>query len=152
MFNLRNGFILGLASVAIATTATTAQAQSATSSYNYIGGGVSDEGLVINGKAQITPQFSIRPAAILNYDFDDATFLVPVTYDFAQVEAGEANLLPFAGAGVRIETDGDDNFGALVTGGVDYRITERWTANGSLNVSFINDTNFDFIVGVGYNF
>ncbi|NJN30400.1 MAG: hypothetical protein HC824_08180 [Synechococcales cyanobacterium RM1_1_8] len=149
MFNLRNALMAGLALVTIATAANSASAQSA-NDYNYIGIGGSDEGFVINGKAKLTNNLSLRPAAIT--DFDDLTFLIPVTYDFSALSAGEDRLLPFAGAGVRFDTEGDENFGLLLNGGADYRITDRWVANGSANLSFVGDTEFDFILGVGYSF
>jgi len=150
MFNLRNAFIAGLAVSTVALSVGQASAQSA-NDYNYIGIGGSDEGFVVNGKATLSDSLSLRPAAIT--EFDDFTFLIPVTYDFNSVsQTGEDNLLPFAGAGVRIDTEGDDNFGLLLTGGADYRITDKWVANGSANVSVIGDTEFDFILGIGYSF
>ncbi len=157
MFNLRNGLVLsglvlGVSLVSIATSAGTAQAQSY-NDYNYVGGGISDEGFVINGKARVTRSLSLRPAAIVDYDFDNATFLIPVTYDAPAFEVGDADLLPFGGIGARVSTGGDDtDFGLLLTGGADYRFTERWTANGSINLTFIDDTDIDFVAGVGYTF
>ncbi len=150
MFSLRNAVIASLSVSAVAASAVQASAQSV-NDYNYIGVGGSDEGFVINGKATLSDQLSIRPAAVT--EFDDFTFLIPVTYDFnAPSQTGEDKILPFAGAGVRIDTEGNENFGVLLTGGADYRITDKWVANGSANLSFIGDTEFDFIVGVGYSF
>lgn len=150
MFSLRNALIAGLTVSAVAVSASQASAQSV-NDYNYIGIGGSDEGFVINGKATLSDQLSLRPAAVT--EFDDFTFLIPVTYDFnSPSQTGEDKILPFAGGGVRIDTEGDENFGLLLTGGADYRITDKWVANGSANVSFIGDTEFDFILGVGYSF
>lgn len=150
MFKLRNVLLAGLAVSAIATSANSASAQSA-NDYNYIGVGGSDEGFAVNGKAKLTDNLSLRPAVIT--DFDDFTFLIPVTYDFSPLSDGVGDsLLPFAGAGVRIDNDGDENFALLVNGGADYRINDNWVANGSANVSFIGDTEFDFILGIGYSF
>jgi hypothetical protein len=150
MLSLRNALVAGLALSTVAATAVPAAAQSE-NDYNYIGVGGSDEGFVVNGKAKLTDNLSLRPAALT--DFDEFTFLIPVTYDFSPLSAtGEDRLLPFAGAGVRIDNQGDENFGLLLTGGADYRITDKWVANGSANVSFIGDTEFDFVLGVGYSF
>ncbi|NJM58914.1 MAG: hypothetical protein HC857_17990 [Synechococcales cyanobacterium RU_4_20] len=150
---LRNGLMLGAAIAAIASTAGTAQAQAKPyNDYNYIGGGISDEGFVVNGKVRVFNAVSVRPAAIVDYDFNDATFLVPVTYDFRPFKVGGSDLLPFAGGGIRVDTENDTNFGVLLTGGADYRFSERWTANGSVNVTFIDDTDIDFTAGVGYTF
>ncbi len=151
----RFGLGLAVSLVAIAT-APGAQAQpngqASQNDYNYVGSGISDEGFIINGKARLNPNLSLRPTVILDYDFDDATVLVPVTYDFPSIEAAGADLLPFGGAGVRLATHGDDNFGALITGGVDYRFAEKWTANASVNVSFIDEADLDLTAGVGYTF
>ena len=153
MFELRHWVHSGLATVvAIATLAGTAQAQTSDNDYNYVGGGISDEGFVVNGKARLNSNLSVRPAAIVDYDFDDVTFLVPLTYDAPAFEVGGSALLPFGGAGVRVSTEGDTDFGVLLTGGADYRISERWTANGSINLTFIDDTDIDFVGGVGYTF
>jgi opacity protein-like surface antigen len=150
MFSLRNALLAGLAVSAVAATAGQAAAQSV-NDYNYIGVGGSDEGFVVNGKVTLTKNLSLRPAAMT--EFDDFTVLIPVTYDFSPLSASaEDRLLPFAGAGVRIDTEGDNNFGLLVNGGADYRITDKWVANGSANVSFLGETEFDFILGVGYSF
>jgi hypothetical protein len=159
MFYLRNGLILGAALAAIASSAGTAQAEPY-NDYNYVGGGISDEGFVVNGKVRVFNTVSVRPAVIVDYDFNDATFLVPVTYDFRPFQVGGSDLLPFAGGGVRVETDDDSddndddgtNFGILLTGGADYRFSDRWTANGSINLTFIDDTDIDFTAGVGYTF
>ena len=150
MFSFRNALVAGLTASAMAVSAAQASAQSA-NDYNYVGIGGSDEGFVINGKATLSDSLSLRPAALT--EFDDFTFLIPVTYDFnPPSQVGEDRILPFAGGGVRIDTEGDENFGLLLTGGADYRITDSWVANGSANVSFIGDTEFDFVVGVGYSF
>jgi hypothetical protein len=150
MFKLRNILLASFVVGAMAATADGASAQSA-NDYNYIGVGGSDEGFVVNGKAKLTNNLSLRPAVMT--DFDDFTFLIPVTYDFSPLsDTGNDSLLPFAGAGVRIDDDGDENVALLLTGGADYRINDSWVANASANVSFIGDTEFDFTLGVGYSF
>ena len=91
MFNLRSTLIAGLALSAVAATAGQAAAQSV-NDYNYVGVGGSDEGFVINGKATLSDNLSLRPAALT--EFDDFTFLVPVTYDFNPIsQTGEDSAL-----------------------------------------------------------
>ena len=154
MFNLHHLIRSGLVVVAaIAATAGAAQAQQRSDNdYNYIGGGVSDEGFVVNGKARIIDSVSFRPAAIIDYDFDDAIFLLPVTYDAPAFELAGSPILPFGGIGARVSTEDDTEVGLLLTGGADYRFSDRWTANGSLNVTFVNETDIDFTAGIGYTF
>lgn len=107
---------------------------------------------VVNGKVGISERLSVRPAVVIN---DDATFLIPATYDFRIPSEDPLVLspfIPFAGAGVAISTKDDNNLGFLLTGGADYRISPNWTANGSLNVGFFDEVDFGLILGVGYTF
>lgn len=136
-----------------------------TESYSYIGLGgnigISDNNnetslgrgsFVINGKVGLSERVSVRPAAIIN---DDATFLIPATYDF-RIPTNDPLVLspfiPFAGAGLVLSTKDNNNVGFLLSGGVDYRISPNWTANGSLNVGFLDEVDVGIILGVGYTF
>ncbi|MEC4804964.1 MAG: hypothetical protein SAJ12_02205 [Jaaginema sp. PMC 1079.18] len=136
-----------------------------TESYSYIGLGgnigLSDNNnetslgrgsFVVNGKIGLSERLSVRPAVLIN---DDATFLIPATYDFRVPTEDPLVLspfIPFAGAGVAISTKNNNNLGFLLTGGADYRISPNWTANGSLNVGFFDEVDFGIILGVGYTF
>ena len=87
-----------------------------------------------------------------NFDGNGATqFTLPVTYDFNALTS-DGRLLPFVGAGAAYTTAGDDDFGALVTAGVDYRLTDRLTANGTVNVNFFDNTQVNGVIGLGYTF
>jgi opacity protein-like surface antigen len=107
----------------------------------------------INAKLGLGPSLSLRPSILVS---DDLAFLIPLTYDFripTRDVAGVSPFIPFAGAGVAITTTGNNHFGFLLTGGVDYRISPQWTANGSLNVGFLsNSTDIGLILGIGYTF
>jgi len=136
-----------------------------TQSYSYIGLGgnigISDNNnetslgrgsFVVNGKVGISERLSVRPAVVIN---DDATFLIPATYDFRIPTEDPLVLspfIPFAGAGLILSTKDDNNVGFLLSGGVDYRISPNWTANGSLNVGFLDEVDVGIILGVGYTF
>ncbi|MEM6426659.1 MAG: hypothetical protein AAGF66_10725 [Cyanobacteria bacterium P01_H01_bin.119] len=152
----------GLAAAAIAVSPLAASAQSLETDYNYVGGGVSvgelggtsDVGLAINSKFRVYDHVSVRPsiASDLNFDGNGATqFTLPVTYDFNALTS-DGRLLPFVGAGAAYTTAGDDDFGALVTAGVDYRLTDRLTANGTVNVNFFDNTQVNGVIGLGYTF
>lgn len=136
-----------------------------TESYSYIGLGgnigISDNNnetslgrgsFVINGKVGLSERLSVRPAVVIN---DDATFLIPATYDFRIPTEDPLVLspfIPFAGAGLVLSTKDDNHIGFLLSGGVDYRISPNWTANGSLNVGFLDEVDVGIILGVGYTF
>lgn len=144
----------GLFCVAAFAAPLRTNAQPTQADYNYIGIGGSNEGIAVNSKIQIADRVSIRPTAIADIDFDDdleVSGFVPITYDFApSSEAGR--LLPFAGAGVAASTRDNGEVGAVVTGGVDYRINQKLTANGSVYWTPFNDSKVDFVVGLGYSF
>jgi hypothetical protein len=132
------------------------------SSYIGIGGNIGltgdtalgDGSFVVNSKLGLTPVISFRPAAYIS---GDATFFLPVTYDFviqrAEDPFGPVRFVPFVGGGLAISTDEDDNFGFALTGGVDVPISPEFIANASINVGFLEDTtDVGLTIGVGYAF
>ena len=132
------------------------------SSYIGIGGNIGltgdtalgDGSFVINGKLGLTRVISFRPAAFIS---GDATFILPVTYDFIIQRAEDpfdpVPFAPFVGGGLAISTDEDDNFGFVLTGGIDVPISPEFIANASLNVGFLEDTtDVGLLIGVGYTF
>ncbi|MEO1349710.1 MAG: hypothetical protein AAFW84_13050 [Cyanobacteria bacterium J06635_15] len=160
---LRNVLIpAGIVAAAIAVAPLAANAQALDTNYNYVGAGVSvgdlggdsDVGLAINSKITVYDHISVRPgvASDLNFSDDGATqFTLPVTYDFNSLTP-DGRLLPYLGAGVAYTTAGSDDIGPMATAGVDYRITDRLTANGAVNVNFYDDTRVSGVIGLGYNF
>lgn len=152
---------LGLTAASMAALPMAANAQTAPTDYNYVGAGVgignvgtSDVGLSVNSKFTVADSISVRPGAIsdLNFSGDGETvFLLPVTYDFNPVTPN-GRLLPYLGGGLAVSTEGSTSVGPMLTGGVDYRITERIVANGAVNVSFYDNTKVNGSVGLGYTF
>lgn len=153
---------LGLTTASLVSFPLTAQAQDLPTDYNYVGAGVavgdlgnSDVGLSINGKVTVADHVSVRPGVMSNLNFDatngETVFLVPVTYDFNPVTQ-DGRLLPFVGAGVSVSTEGSGAVGPLLTGGVDYRITDRVVANGSVHWSIYGDSQVNGSIGLGYTF
>ncbi len=151
------------------------QATRGGSSYIGIGGNIGFTGetavgngaFVVNSKIGLTRSISVRPSVVIS---DDVDFLIPVTYDFVIESADPFAPVPFApfvGGGVAFSTnDGDDdnnsanddddngnNFGFLITGGVDVPLSREFVANATLNVAFIEDTtDVGIVIGVGYTF
>ncbi|BAY99552.1 beta-Ig-H3/fasciclin [Tolypothrix tenuis PCC 7101] len=105
-------------------------------------------------KLGLTRNISVRPSAIFG---DNTLVLVPVTLDFrpqAEPVTGQQRfpIAPFIGAGVAIDTSGDTDIAPLVTGGIDVPLGSRFTATGSVNAAFFDDTSVGLTLGVGYNF
>jgi hypothetical protein len=152
---------LGLATASMVALPMAAQAQENTTDYNYVGLGVgvgdlgdSDIGLAINSKITVADNISVRPGAISDLDFGangETVFLAPVTYDFNSPMAS-GRLLPFVGGGLSVSTEGKGAVGPLVTGGVDYRLTDRLTANGAVHWSIYGNSQVNGTIGLGYTF
>mgnify|MGYP005849765447 CR=1 FL=1 len=151
--------MLGLGAAAIASLPVSAQAQS--TDYNYVGLGVgvgeigdSDVGLAVTSKFSVGNNLSVRPGVVsdLNFSGDGATqFTVPLTYDFNAITR-DGKLLPYAGGGVAVTTEGNGDVGPLLTAGLDYRLNDRVTLNGGVNLSFYDNTTVNGVVGIGYTF
>ena len=152
---------LGLTAASMVALPMAANAQEASTDYNYVGAGVGigdlgdgDFGLSVNSKVTVADQISVRPGAISDLDFSgngETVFLLPVTYDFNAVTPN-GRLLPYVGGGLSVSTEGDGAVGPLVTGGVDYRITDRIVANGAVNWSIYGNSQVNGTVGLGYTF
>jgi hypothetical protein len=151
----------GLATIAMAALPMAANAQEKTTDYNYVGAGVglgdlgdSDIGLSINSKITVADNVSVRPGVISDLDFSndgETVFLAPVTYDFSSL-TDDGRLLPYVGGGLSVSTEGKGAVGPLLTGGVDYRLTDRLVANGAVHWSIYGDSQVNGSVGLGYTF
>ncbi len=117
------------------------------------GSSIGKDGLIIYSKLGLTDFFSVRPAVTTNFS-DDATFLLPLTFDFQPINVGKVgrsavNLAPYVGGGMAVSTEGE--FGPMVNGGIDIPLNSDFTTTAGLNAGFINDADFGIFVGVGYN-
>ncbi|MGB7414273.1 MAG: hypothetical protein WA902_08700 [Thermosynechococcaceae cyanobacterium] len=114
---------------------------------------VGEDSLIIYSKVGLTEFFSVRPAVVTDFD-NDATFLLPATFDFAPIKAGkigqsEVRFAPYLGGGMAVTTEGD--FGPMVTGGIDLPLNRSFTATTGVNAAFLDETDFGVFVGIGYN-
>ncbi|BAZ12213.1 hypothetical protein NIES4071_40420 [Calothrix sp. NIES-4071] len=122
-----------------------------------LGGGDSalgDGNFAVMSKVGLTRTFSVRPAAIFG---DNTAILIPVTYDFSLQQADDPfveplPIAPYVGVGAAIKTSDDAQVAFLVTGGVDFPLTQQFTATAAINAGFFDQTDVGLLVGVGYNF
>lgn len=135
----------------------------AKSNYSFIGVGVNigfdsdgfsigDTGFAIDSKIALGSNFSIRPSAIIA---QESAFLLPVTYDFRfqDKETFEYEpITPYLGVGGYATTDELNEFGFLITGGLDYKLSDSFIANTHLNVGIGDSTEVGLVFGVGYIF
>ena len=131
----------------------------APSSPNFIGiggdiGTTDDLSFAVISKFSLGRQLGIRPSVLIGEDF---AVLAPVTYEFSQFNSDVQGfqVRPYAGAGASyVESDDEDGFGLLLTGGVDIPVSRRFTVNAQANYAgvFTDSENFGVTVGVGYNF
>jgi hypothetical protein len=113
-----------------------------------------DGNFAVISKIGLTKNISIRPSAVIA---DNAVILLPLTYDFSIKDAADpfTEVLPFApyiGAGAAIKTGNDSEVGLLLSGGVDFPLGSRFTANASVNAGFFDDVNIGLLLGIGFNF
>ncbi|NEP33996.1 MULTISPECIES: hypothetical protein [Moorena] len=110
-------------------------------------------GFMINGKYDLSPTLSVRPSILIN---DDATFVIPATYNFIfQDEPFEPpTYSAFAGGGLAFSTGDDNNVGLIVTGGVDWPFGPNFVANAALTTGIFVDGAADLGIsfGIGYSF
>lgn len=118
-----------------------------------VGGDTSlgDSGLFLYSKVGLTRYFSIRPAVNTNFD-EDATFLLPLTFDLAPIAIGNTgvSLAPYFGGGPAISTTGD--FGPVLSGGVDMPLTKNLTVTSGVNIGILDEADVGVFLGIGYSF
>ncbi|WP_414521230.1 hypothetical protein [Umezakia ovalisporum] len=121
-----------------------------------LGGGDSslgDGNFAVMGKVGVTNTLSIRPAAVFG---NNTTIMVPITYDFSLQQADPFDeplaIAPYVGAGAAIRTGNDSKTALLVSGGIDFPLTPRFTATAAVNAGFFDETDVGLLLGVGYNF
>ncbi|MBE9016891.1 hypothetical protein C7Y66_16515 [Chroococcidiopsis sp. CCALA 051] len=112
-----------------------------------------DSNFAVISKIGLPANFSLRPSAVFG---GDTVFLIPLTYDISLpgVDVIDAALpiSPYIGGGVAIASGDDSQTDFLLTGGVDFPLTNQFTATAGVNVAFFDETSIGLLLGVGYNF
>ncbi|MGL5924377.1 hypothetical protein [Chroococcidiopsis sp.] len=112
-----------------------------------------DSNFAVISKIGLPSNFSVRPSAVFG---GDTVFLIPLTYDISLpgVDVIDAALpiSPYIGGGVAIASGDDSQTDFLLTGGVDFPLTNQFTATAGVNVAFFEETSIGLLLGVGYNF
>lgn len=112
-----------------------------------------DSNFAVISKIGLISNFSVRPSAVFG---GDTVFLIPLTYDISLpgVDVLDAALpiSPYLGAGIAIASGDDSQTDFLLSGGVDFPLTNQFTATAGVNVAFFDDTSIGLLLGVGYNF
>ncbi len=98
-------------------------------------------------KFALSPDFSFRPTVLVS---DDASFLLPFTYDFPN--RGPGTISPYVGIGPIFSTGKDDNVDLLITAGLDYPLNPQLALTSSVNIAPINKFDIGFILGLAYTF
>ncbi|OWY63891.1 hypothetical protein B7486_50395 [cyanobacterium TDX16] len=112
-----------------------------------------DSNFAVISKIGLPSNFSVRPSAVFG---GDTVFLIPLTYDISLpgVDVIDAALpiSPYIGGGVAIASGDNSQTDFLLTGGVDFPLTNQFTATAGVNVAFFEETSIGLLLGVGYNF
>jgi hypothetical protein len=135
----------------------------AKSNYSFLGVGVNigldkdgltigDTGFTVDSKIAIGNNVSLRPSVIIA---NESAFLLPISYDFRfqDKETFEYEpITPYVGAGVFVTTDDTNSVGALLTAGLDYKLSDSLIANTHINLGVGGNTEVGLTFGVGYIF
>lgn len=112
-----------------------------------------DSSFMVISKIGLTTRIAVRPSVAIE---NDPVVLVPVTFDFSirPVDAFTERLpiAPYVGGGIAFSTGDNSDVGPLITAGVDFPVTPRFTATAAVNAAFLDDTDVGILVGIGYNF
>jgi len=114
-----------------------------------------DANFSVLSKIGFTKSISVRPTAVINEN--NSVILVPITYDISIKDTADpfTELLPFTpyvGAGAAFKLGDDSEIGFLLSGGIDFPLGSRFTANASVNAGFFDDVDIGLLLGVGFNF
>lgn len=127
------------------------------SSYVGIGGNfgitgdtaVGNQSFTVFSKIGLISFISARPSVLTDFD-DDATFLVPLTFDLPTLSPLGFGIGPYVGGGFAVSTD--EGIGGALVAGLDAPVTSQFTLNAGVNVSFVGDADLGVHVGIAYNF
>jgi hypothetical protein len=109
-----------------------------------------DISAAVYSKIALGSYISFRPAVLIS---SDATFLLPVTYDFPVINLSQyIRVAPYAGIGASFSTGEDSNADLLLTAGVDIPLTPQFAATIGVNMAPLDTFDIGFLLGVAYTF
>lgn len=111
-----------------------------------------NSGFATVGKLGFSDNLSLRTASSFG---DGIVLMFSVAYDFplSREPFEPVMLAPFIGGGVAFEID-EGYAGPMISGGVDYPVSDELTATARINVAFLKEetTDVGIILGIAYNF
>lgn len=115
---------------------------------------LADGNFAVISKVGLTNNISVRPSAVIG---NSTVILAALTYDFSFQQGGDPfgeplAIAPYIGAGAAFKIENNSEVGLLLTGGIDFPLTSKFTATAAVNAAFLDQTDVGVILGVGYNF
>lgn len=108
---------------------------------------IGDTSLAIVSRISVAPAISLRPAVFIE---DDASFLLPVTYDFPISGPGE--VAPYVGGGVTIDTGDDSGLDLLLSAGLDIPLNDNFAVTTGVNAAPFDEFDLGLFFAVAYTF
>jgi hypothetical protein len=118
------------------------------------GEGLSQGGVAIIRKNDLSDSLSVRGVTILGGEQTDSTLALTVNFPIKS-SSGRVQLTPFIGGGMLIRSKSifqDITVRGLVTSGIDIPLSSRLTAITVVNVGFFEQSEVGVQLGVAYNF
>lgn len=108
---------------------------------------IGDTSFAIVSRISVAPAISLRPAVFIE---DDASFLLPVTYDFPISGPGE--VAPYVGGGVVFDTGDDSSLDLLLSAGLDIPLNDNFAVTTGVNAAPFDEFDLGLFFAVAYTF
>lgn len=118
------------------------------------GQGLSQGGLAIIRKHDLSDSLSVRGITMFASDQTDTTLALTVNFP-VRTSSGRVQFTPFIGGGMLVRSKSifeDITVRGLVTGGIDVPLSRRFTATTVVNVGLFEKADVGVQLGLAYNF